>query len=334
MASPVLNIDPLTVRHIEEVEESHLFAGEIEITALVEKMGLSMSQKGDLESYIDCDSGLIKRTEILDPDVYIRNSPTETAMRIYSEHYYEKYGLEIKYCSPEEAMKVITKRKDLGACGRNFAMIVTSPDSPHVVPVYCHYSLEDDQLYVIVMDSIDQTQFPSHFALALAKKPPKGVIALFSEGARQVSNFGCKIDALATLKYTHYVLTHEKVSHIPDFISIETGKIEEWNEERGEDSYIPCQTFKVPSCFVPAAQTLKMVSTDRYDKIVINKKGETIKQLRERYLITRTIQTTVLNSKCVVVVSTKETKALRSYLLMKERKIADKVRSFKKSDHK
>ena len=286
------------------------------------KLALTPTQNSQLMAYADGDIALTKRVEIMSPDVYVRHSPTETTIKVFSLHYKKKYGLDISFVSSEEAMALLKSKKELGAEGESFAMILKEPDSSHVIPVYCHFSKEDGQLYVLVMDSIDQISFPSQFALALAKSKPENIVAMFNTGPRQVSNRGCRIDALSTLKYTHYILKHERVMHIPDFIpELVKVNMEEWNEDRGEDTYFPCTAFNVPSCFVPAAQDMSFVATKGYESLVVNHKGETMEQLRKRHMKEYRIETTLRSDDKALTITTADIRSLRSYMILKEQKM-------------
>ncbi|MDN3505035.1 MAG: hypothetical protein P0S95_05630 [Rhabdochlamydiaceae bacterium] len=275
---------------------------------------------------------LIKQSYINDASYHERFTISENGIHFFSNHYYNKYKLPIRLLNPTQAIKYIMQHHKSGS-KESFTIVVSEENFSHVVPLYCHYSQKDSKLYILVMDSIEQISSATEIGEKLAILNIAEIIPIFSIGYRQIGFVGCKVDALTTLKTTHFVLNNMKVVHLLDFIGkTESHPLCYYEDKTWRKHTVEVICFKIPSCFVPAAERLDDLARGAFEDIAINRKGVTAKEQRAKYSRTyeRTLSITNQAATRSFYIETKR-KTFYRYGALKEHKMIKKAQQLSTS---
>ena len=292
-----------------------ILSSERALTTLARKLKLDGEERESLLNQVGKNNLTFVRHH-KDESYYRTYSPTVKCMKLFAHYYKEKYGLPIYIFNTAHAIKFIfarLKSKDKSP----FAIIEAPHSASHVVPIYGHFSKKDNKLYLLVMDSLIQNEFPTDLPFNLASLKVKNLVVLFSRGRRQTSPTGCKIDALITLKSTHFVTTHEHIEHMPDFIGELT-----MMEISDMNSTYTAQFFNVPTCFAVGAERLDDLAN--FDNVVVDKKGRTAAEKRALYHRTVTLNESVTSGSTILIQRNREAIFL-NYLRVKENKMRAKL---------
>ncbi|MCF7852542.1 MAG: hypothetical protein K9M07_04810 [Simkaniaceae bacterium] len=236
---------------------------------LITLLNLSESEVSSLLTTFKTDRIFIQKV-LLTKEMGRHAVLTDRGMQLIASHYREKYNYPIEVAYPRN---ILSKIDAMRKAHPFFGLIITQPRLSHVIPIFCHQSEKDHKLYILFLDSLGSFSHETSNELRVffTKNTPTDSVLLFTDKPRQASRYGCQQDALVTLKYTMRHCTDTKPSHMPDILDI----------TKREDSSI----FKTPSCWVPGAQIFRDLD-GRFDGVVINKRSETVLDLRKRYTTT------------------------------------------------
>ena len=267
-------------------------------------------------------SNLILKIQIDDPRYYQRYTLTRQGVDLFANHYKIKYGLPITRLDLSELKEWSKDWNDQREAGSTdpFALIVILDCMDHVTPVYGHYSQEDSKWYVMVLDSFDPFGYPVELLRKLVLLDLKDVVFITTDDGRQLSDVGCRVDALTTLKTIHFALKKFKVTHLPTFLDPLTYR----NLFDTECKEIFSFANGLPSCFSPAAENLVALDCS-YDQYPINSKDVSAVKHRENNsrTITQTIQLCTTDGLTLFSETLRE-KTYLFYLANKEQKMIRK----------